>query len=425
VTPIFISPSGPLLAGLATPTPFRIIWSCAPNHPKEPMFIDRALSHQLIELSNQFSVLTILGPRQAGKTELSKRIFPRHQYVNLEDIEIRNLAQSDPVAFFKKYDSNVILDEIQRAPHLLSSIQVMVDQQKIKGRYILTGSHQTELAGAVSQSLAGRTVILQLLPLSIDELVAHTAIAGYEDLILGGFMPQIRAEKNIRTDVYYRSYLQTYVERDIRQMINVKDLIKFETFLRLCAGRVGNLVNASLLASDVGADTKTIQHWISILEASYIIKRLPPYFENIGKRLVKTPKLYFVEVGLASYLLGLKTIEQVRTHPLRGALFENLIVMDLIKHQENQALDPELYFYRDQNKVEVDVIYRRGNELIPIEIKSSDTFHQSFADNIKKFQSYADRSGIGVIIYGGRLEHSSKTYRALNFQNCSKAMQPF
>jgi uncharacterized protein len=386
------------------------------------MFITRDLSGQLTQLSKQFKVLTILGPRQAGKTELTRKVFPDHKYVNLENNEIRQLALSDPNAFFQNFQGNIILDEIQRAPNLLSSIQVIVDEQKSKGRFVLTGSHQTELASAVSQSLAGRTAMLELLPLSIGELLAHTKISHYDDLIFNGFMPQVRAEKNIRTDVYYRSYLQTYVERDVRQMINIKDQLKFETFLRLCAGRIGGLINASSLANDVGADTKTIQKWLSILEASYVIKRLPPYFENIGKRLVKTPKLYFVEVGLASYLLGIKSAEQIRAHPLRGALFENLIVMDLMKHQYNLALDPELYFYRDQNKVEVDVIYRRGNDLVPIEIKSSETFHHSFADSITKCQGYSNRATDGFVIYAGKMRHDCEQFQVLNFASCSKAL---
>lgn len=386
------------------------------------MFIKRNISKQLTDLSQEFAVLTILGPRQAGKTELCRKIFPKHQYVNLEDTELRNLALSDPNAFLRKYNGNLILDEIQRAPNLLSSVQVIVDKTKIKGQFIITGSHQTELADAVCQSLAGRTAMLRLFPLSIDELSAHTPIDGYEDLILTGFMPQLRAEPNIRTDVYYRSYLQTYVERDVRQMINVKDQLKFETFLRLCAGRIGNLVNASSLANDVGADTKTIQHWLSILEASFIVKRLPPYFENIGKRLVKTPKLYFTEVGLAAYLIGLRTVDQVKVHPLRGALFENLMVMDMIKHQENLALEPDLYFYRDQNKVEVDVIFRHGDNLVPIEIKSSETFHPSFAEAIFKFQGFSKRASKGVILYAGELEFDSDNYRVLGFRSCSRAI---
>ena len=390
---------------------------------KDPMFINRNISSQLKDLSRQYVTLTVLGPRQAGKTELVKKIFPKHTYINLENPEIRSLATSDANAFFHKFQGNLILDEVQRVPSLLSSIQVIVDKQRIKGQYILTGSHQTELAGAVSQSLAGRTAILHLLPLSIQELLAQNANLSFDDLIFNGFMPQIRAEQGIRTDVYYRSYMQTYVERDVRQMINVKDQLKFETFLRLCAGRIGNLINASALANEVGADTKTIQNWISILEASFIIKRLPPYFENIGKRLVKSAKLYFVEVGLASYLLGIKNAEQVKTHPLRGALFENLVVMDMIKNQENLALDPELYFYRDQNKVEVDVIYRSGDALIPIEIKSAETFHPEFAKSIASFQSYAKRAGKGAVLYAGDLEFESENYSVLNFTNNIKCLR--
>lgn len=384
------------------------------------MFIKRNISDQLQELVQQFHVLTLLGPRQAGKTELSRKIFPTHKYLNLENLETRNLALSDTNAFFRQNAGSLILDEIQRAPELLSQIQVLVDKNKIKGQFILTGSHQTALAGAISQSLAGRTAILNLLPLSIKELSKDFESPNYEEFIYRGFMPQLWAEENIRVDVYYRSYLQTYVERDVRQMINVRDQLKFDTFLRLCAGRIGNLVNAASLANDTGVDTKTIQHWLSILEASFIIKRLPPYYENIGKRLVKTPKLYFIEPGLAAYLLGIKSLEQVQTHPSRGALFENMVIMEFIKTFENMAIEPNLYFYRDQNGVEVDLIINKDNKLIPIEIKSSETFHNEFSKTIKLFQKYSKRSIRGAIIYAGEAKLDTDEFSIFNFKDCSE-----
>ncbi len=386
------------------------------------MFINRALSDQLIVLSQQFPVITVLGPRQAGKTELTRKIFPQHQYVNLEDPELRLLASSDPKGFFNRFPGRLVIDEIQRVPALLSSVQVIVDQRREKGQFIVTGSHQTELAGAVSQSLAGRTAILHLLPLSIAEIAATAPLPHYDELIVRGFMPQLHSEPQMRTDVYYRSYLQTYVERDVRQLINIKDQIKFETFLRLCAGRVGSLFSASSLASDLGVDTKTVQHWLSILEASFIVRRLPPYFENIGKRLVKSPKLFFVEVGLAAYLLGIHDAQQLKAHPLRGALFENMVIMDLIKQRENSARDSDLYFYRDQNGVEVDALFRGGKHLIPIEVKSAETFHPSFADGLRKFRGYAANVGRGVVVYGGELDFDGEDYRVLSYRSCGEVL---
>ena len=359
-------------------------------------------------LSEQYRVITITGPRQAGKTTLSKLAFPDRKYISLEDPDIRNIAENDPRAFFRMNPDRLIIDEIQRVPKLLSYIQTIVDEKQMMGQFILTGSHQLELNEAISQSLAGRTALLNLYPMSIEELSNNNVFMTRDEYLISGFMPAVHKGK-MEPSRYYRNYFQTYVERDVRRMINLKDISLFETFIRLCAGRIGQLLNVNSLASDVGVNSNTIKHWLSILEASYIILRLKPYYENLGKRLVKSPKLYFTDVGLASYLLGLETKEQVSRDPLRGQLFENMVVMELIKARANRGKDPEMYFYRDSNGNEVDVIFKQGRQLLPIEIKSAETFDKSFFKGLKYFKKIAgEKSREGDLIYSGEISFESE-----------------
>jgi hypothetical protein len=299
----------------------------------------RLLITNIKELAKKYPIITILGPRQSGKTTLVKIAFTDKPYVNMEDSENRALATLDPKSFLKKYPNGAILDEVQRTPNILSHIQVIVDQEDQKGMFILIGSHQASLHNAISQSLAGRTAILKLFPLSIQEMRLSNINFSFEEILLKGSYPRVYKE-NLPLTNAYGSYFQTYVERDIREILKIKDIILFERFIKLLASRVGQLINLASLAIDVGVSANTIKEWISVLEATYIIIRLEPYFENFSKRLIKSSKIYFVDTGLLCYLLGIDSVNQLIDDSLYGNLFENLIVLELIKTRLNQALDP-------------------------------------------------------------------------------------
>ncbi|NGX61387.1 MAG: hypothetical protein K940chlam9_00872 [Chlamydiae bacterium] len=361
----------------------------------------RSLSPHIQKLAKKYPIVTLLGPRQSGKTTLVKSAFPKMPYVNMEDAENRSLATLDPKSFMEAYKQGAILDEIQRTPHLLSYLQVHVDQVNRNGMYILTGSHQADLHAAVSQSLAGRTAILKLFPLSLEEMSQAKLVDSLDEILLKGGYPRIYKE-DLPLSNAFSSYFQTYVERDVRQILQIKDLIQFERFIRLTASRIGQLVNYASLASDVGVSAVTIKEWISVLEATYILIRLEPYFENFGKRMIKSPKLYFVDTGLACHLLGIETVEQLKRDSLYGNLFENWIVMELFKSYYNQARTPHFYFYRDVSGKEVDMILQRGSRLIPIEIKSSKTFSPNDLKGLYYFHAQAaQKAEGGILIYGG------------------------
>ena len=303
------------------------------------------MQKELEKAAKTLPIVTILGPRQSGKTTLVKQTFPDKPYVNLESLHIRELAASDPVAFLEQYPEGAILDEIQEVPTLHSYIQVRVDASNRKGEFILTGSHQLALNAAIAQSLAGRVAILHLLPLSLEELLMAGIEKNVDATLYEGCYPRVHADHLSPTKAY-ASYVRTYIERDIRMILQVHNLDLFQKFMMLAASRVGQIFNKDNLAGEVGVSAKTIGHWLSILEACYIVYRLPPYFDNFGKRAVKTPKIYFCDVGLVAYLLGIETVEQMARDPLRGHLFENLVVNELMKARFNQGLDPRLYFYQ-------------------------------------------------------------------------------
>ena len=376
--------------------------------------IKRQIAEELTATAREFPVVTITGPRQAGKTTLARMHFPDYAYANLEAPEVRLLATSDPNAFFSQFPEPLIIDEIQRVPELLSSIQARADNSQKRGQYILTGSHQTRLHEAVTQSLAGRTAILRLLPLSLEELKAAGIVHNRDELIYRGFMPRLYGE-NVEPTRLYRNYLQTYVERDVRQMVNVKDLVEFENFMRLLAGRVGQVLNLSSLANDLGVSSTTLKEWLSVLEASYLIFRLNPYFENIGKRVIKSPKLYFTEIGLASYLLGIEGAGMAERDPLRGNLFENMVVIEALKARLNAGREPELYFYRDNKGNEIDILLRKNRTLIPIEVKSAMTFNREFTKGITYFQKIYPSAQDGYIIYAGELTPTLDRARVVHF----------
>ncbi len=376
--------------------------------------IQRKIQAELALLAKQYKVVTITGPRQSGKTTLAKMQFPSYNYVNLEEPESRLLAERDAKEFLKRFPAPVIIDEIQRLPMLLSYIQVECDKSTRKGAFILTGSHQPALKAEISQSLAGRTAILQLLPLSLAELSEAGITLDRDDYIFKGFMPQLY-EEELDVTRFYRNYYMTYVERDAKQLVNVRNFSAFETFIKLLAGRVGQLVNFSSLANDVGVAAGTISEWLSILEASYIIFRLPPYFENFGKRLTKSPKLYFTEVGLAAYLLELENPGMVARDPLLGGLFENMVVLEALKARYNAGKDANLYFFRDSNGMEIDLLQSAGRILYPMEIKAARTYSKDFTKNIAKFQKLSDKTGPGSVVYAGDSEQKLGDTQLVNF----------
>ncbi len=382
--------------------------------------ISRNAADEVLSMANSYPVVTVLGPRQSGKTTLVKSLFPHKPYISLEDLDEQAFIENDPRSFLEKYPDGVILDEIQRQPQLLSYIQGIVDKTPAKGKYILTGSHQLALHQAISQSLAGRTAILKLLPLSIHELSQVTTTKSLDYYIYHGMYPRVYHD-NINPTKYYRDYTQTYIERDVRQLINMKDLSLFQKFLKLCAGRVGQLLNSNNLSNEVGVSNHTVENWLSILEASFVIFRLQPYFENLGKRITKSTKFYFLDVGLATYLLDIYSETQVARDPLRGGLVENLVITEAIKNTLNNGFEPSCYFYRDSNNNEVDLLFKIGNHLIPLEIKSSQTFNKQFLSGLQHFKKIAgERCTQGYLIYAGEQEQKIDIFQVMHFTHVSK-----
>jgi predicted AAA+ superfamily ATPase len=381
--------------------------------------INRDIQNEFLLLIKEYPIVTILGPRQAGKTTLAIKALKNYEYCNLEIPENREFATRDPKAFLKQLKDKVILDEIQRAPILLSYIQAIVDANQVNGQFVLTGSHQLELKEAVSQSLAGRTGILNLLPLSINELtVAKIKFDNFSEYAFHGFLPRIYDQKQMPTQAY-SNYYQTYVERDVRQLINLKNTGLFEKFLKLIAGRVGQIIDYTSLGNDVGVNSKTIKEWLSILEASFILYKLDPYFENFGKRVIKSPKYYFSDVGLLCYLLGIENQTQITRDPLMGNIFENLVVIECLKSRLNQGKMPHLYFFRDSNQKEIDVLFQDGRDLVAIEIKAAETFNHALIKNIQLIKETINIKK-SYLIYNGIEKKLSNEIDVLNFKHVKK-----
>ena len=388
--------------------------------------ISRKLESVLRKTLDEYPVVTIFGPRQSGKTTLAKMVCPDYDYVTLEDKETRDLAISDYKAFFARHRGPMIIDEIQRVPEIVSAIQVEVDKDRTRnGRFVLTGSQQTELAAAVDESLAGRTSVLDLLPLSLSEIGDAVHEMSTDALILRGFMPELYRTRKNATD-YYRNYFRTYLERDVRKLINVKDLILFERFVTLLAGRVGQMVNFSSLANETGVSSTTIASWMSVLEASFLIYRLPPHHANVAKRVAKSPKVYFTDVGLVAYLLGLEEESQVARDPLRGQLFENMVVMDVRKAFTNRGRDSRMAVYRTEKGFEVDLIVRQGSRVRPIEIKSAMTFNGKLTDSLRKYAAADPSAERPLLAYDGDPIDSfgPQGVAAVNFRFLSENLVP-
>ncbi|MDP3179780.1 MAG: ATP-binding protein, partial [Spirochaetaceae bacterium] len=365
--------------------------------------IRRKIADELLRLAGEYPVVVITGPRQSGKTTLAKMEFPDFSYANLETPESREYARRDPKGFLDDHPRPLVIDEVQRVPELLSWIQPLVDQDLRRPQYVLTGSNQFQLMQSLTQSLAGRAALATLLPFSFEELEGTETQITRDEALVKGFLPRVHAEA-LRPTQAYGNYFRTYVERDLRLILNVKDLTRFETFLRLLAGRVGQVVNLAGLGNEAGVSGATVKEWLSALEASYIIFRLPAFSRNLGKRLVKSPKLYFVEPGLAAYLLQIETATQASRDPLLGGLFENMVVTEVVKAHLNRGRDPAVSYFRDNAGHEIDLIVERNRVPHPVEIKSGKTIAEDWFRGLRWFsdlaEPYSGPTG-GTLVYGG------------------------
>lgn len=389
----------------------------------EREYIHRELSDVILEAYQYFSVITITGPRQSGKTTLIRNLFPKLAYYSLENLDVRRLAENDPIAFLNQHTEGMILDEVHNAPNLLSYIQGIVDSNANR-RFILSGSSQFNVLRNITQSLAGRTAVFELLPLSYSEVREMTNDTPLDNLIFNGFYPAIYSGRNV-PKFLYPAYLKTYLDKDVRGLLQIKDMMQFYTFLRLCAGRIGSLFNASELANEIGVSSNTITAWLSVLQASYIVFLLPPYFENISKRLTKSPKLYFLDTGLACHLLDIETPEQLSRDKMRGSLFENFIVTEALKQRYNQGKGSNLYFYRDSNQNEIDLLVKRSTGLYGIEIKSSMTYHPDFEKSLKQIGKWVKEPIEGkAVIYAGTLENTKGEVKLLKYSSAFSFNNP-
>lgn len=379
-------------------------------------YINRKIEQEILQAAKYFSVISVTGPRQSGKSTLLKHLFPDFDRYSLKDVHIREFAINDPVAFLHQTESGMMIDEVQKVPQLMEYIQGIVDENPDR-KFLLTGSSNFELLHELSESLPGRAGIFELLPMSLEESADSTKDKETDRLLFDGFYPAVISGKNTGR-YFYPSYVKTYIEKDVRDLLNIKDQLQFMKFMKLCAARVGSLFNASELGAELGVDSKTISHWLSVLQASYLIVLLPPYYENISKRLVKTPKLYFVDPGLACYLLDIETPKQLGRDKMRGAIFENMVVMECLKHRYNQGRDGGVYFYRDSNQKEVDVLLKQEGEITAIEVKSSMTYNPSFEDTIRKLPEWINTPVFRqAIVYNGDFENRAGQIALINFRS--------
>ena len=386
--------------------------------------IQRTLAASISDVFRILPIITLTGPRQSGKTTLCRELFPDLPYVCLEHAATLAEIQSDPMAFLNRYPKGVIIDEAQHFPVIFSYLQVMVDEDRHRGidqhHYVVTGSNNFALMENITQSLAGRTAVFSLLPLCTSEIMGYCPEATTSQMILRGGYPAVwTAPDDSGRTMLLSNYYTTYIERDVRTLINVKDLQAFQTFIRLCAGRIGYEFNASAMSNEIGISVPTIKHWLSILAASYIIYLLHPYYGNIGKRLTKTPKLYFYDTGLAAFLLGIQTEEQMDTHHLRGSLFENMVLNDFMKYGYNKGREERLFFYRDKSQREIDILrILPPNQVEAYEVKSSQTFQTTFFDNLNYLRPLlGDRIQKTMIIYDGDQENPQQWNGFINFRH--------
>ncbi|MDE0449413.1 MAG: ATP-binding protein [Spirochaetaceae bacterium] len=367
--------------------------------------IEREITPRLTTLFQQYPFVTVTGPRQSGKTTLCRAAFPELDYANLEAPDQRDFAESDPRGFLAQFDDGAIIDEVQHVPALLSYLQVVADERGQNGLFVLTGSEQFRLSDAIGQSLAGRTALLRLLPFSLAERQLAAVSDAVDDILYSGFYPRI-IDQDLNPTQALGDYFETYVERDVRRLGEISNLSNFRRFVRLCAGRVGQLVNLSSLGADAGVSHTTVRAWLTVLEASYIIFQLPPYYANIRKRLVKSPKFYFCDVGLAAYLIGIESAKQVATHPLRGALFENAVVVEALKHRFNRGNQANLSFFRDSKGLECDLLYPHGSGFAAFEVKSGATIGSDYFRSLHRVAEVVPDINSKTVVYGGDTNQS-------------------
>jgi uncharacterized protein len=387
------------------------------------MSIDRELSKAVLRAAAEYPVVTLTGPRQSGKTTLVRRLFPDLPYVLLEDPDHRRLATGDPRGFLSRYSNGVVLDEAQRAPELFSYLQGLVDDDPRPGRFILTGSQQFGLLSGITQSLAGRAAMMVLLPFNLHEMQSGGWLPDrLEDLLIQGLYPPVH-DRGMSPGMWYGNYVQTYLDRDVRQLVNVRDLNAFELFLRMCAGRCGQILSLSGLAGDCGITHNTARSWLSVLEASYVVRTLQPHYRNFSKRMMKSPKLYFLDPGLAAWLLEIRSADQLIGHPMRGPLFETWVFSELVKARCNRGDPPNLYFWRDRSGLEVDFLADLGMTLVPIEAKSGATFVSEWLQPLKRWTDLAgDSAGQAFVVFGGAEAARSKGIDVVPWRGIGKLL---
>lgn len=381
-------------------------------------FIKRHLEKSIQAQAGKYPVIAVTGPRQSGKTTLLKNIFKDYQYLSLEDPDNRSFATDDPVGFLKKYNDRIILDEAQQVPVLFSYIQTIVDESKKMGQFILSGSQNFQLLNNITQSLAGRVALFKLLPLDFGEMKPQNLLAkDYATACITGFYPAIY-DREIDPTIFYTNYIQTYVERDVTELLNIRDTRQFRTFLSLCAARVGQLLNLNSLANECGISQPTAKAWLSILESSYIIFQLQPFYQNFNKRVVKTPKLYFYDTGLLCNVLGIRNTDTLIQNPLKGNIFENLIVSEIYKKNEHHYLHNDYWFWRDSNGHEVDLLTQNGNVFDVFEIKSTQTIMTEHFKGMDFFSDIAqNKTGTKTLIYGGTENQERSLYSVVGWRN--------
>lgn len=385
----------------------------------QPIYIPRRLESVIKEAAQYFSVISVTGPRQSGKSTMLKHLFPELPRYSMKDLHVRAFTEQDPVAFLNQHKEGMFIDEVQKVPVLLDYIQGIVDDDPSR-RFVLTGSSNLELLQGLTESLPGRAGAYELLPMSMEETAEQIADKNTNQLLYDGLYPAICARKNM-AHLFYPAYVKTYLEKDVRDLLRIKDQMQFLKFMKLCAARIGSLFNASEVAMELGVDSKTVSHWLSVLQASYLVTLLPPYYENITKRVVKTPKLYFNDPGLACYLLDIESPKQLALDKMRGAVFENLVVMECIKHRFNQGKEGNVFFYRDSNGQEVDILVKEEGQLTAIEVKSSMTYQTDFAKTLKMLPQWTSTPIVRrSVVYGGDFENTAGDIWALRYDHVNR-----
>lgn len=386
---------------------------------RNEIYLNRTLEHVIVEASKYFPVISVTGPRQSGKSTLLNHLFPNIPRYSMKDVNVRDFAENDPIAFLKQHPDGMLIDEIQKVPVLLEYIQGIVDQNS-NSRFLLTGSSNFELLHGLCESLPGRAGVYELMPMTYEEAQPTSESMTLDEFLYSGLYPAVCTKKNMPR-FFYPAYVKTYLERDVRDLLKIKDQLQFMRFMKLCAGRIGAIFNATEMAGQLGVDSKTVAHWLSVLQASYIVTLLPPYSENISKRLIKSPKLYFNDSGLACYLLDIESPRQLAHDKMRGPIFENHVVMEILKHRYNQGLENGVYFYRDSNQNEIDIILKQEGEIYAIEVKSSMTYHTSFEKPLHHLSEWIKTPVSNkTIVYAGDFENTEGEVKIVNYKNLNR-----